>query len=164
MKQLRRHRSHRMIEPAPGIFINRKGRSFDALPSQPEPRVPLGASVPWDNGRGKRYWFVAASHQLTRPNRSTAVYFFNGTSTQLELQLEIGSEGIATLCVADVDMDGDQDLFIGSTSPYKRYPEPVSKSRMESTFCKSWLYMQLYFLTLREMVDRIWHLQPNGDL
>ena len=96
--------------------------------------------MPWDNGGGKRYWLVAASHRVTRPNRSSAVFFFNGTSTQPELQIEIGSEGIGTLCVADVDMDGDQDLFIGSTSPYKRYPEPVNSQiwlNQDGTLTKS---------------------------
>jgi hypothetical protein len=39
------------LNQAPGIFINRKGKNFEDLPSQPEQRVPLGASVPWDNGR-----------------------------------------------------------------------------------------------------------------
>ncbi len=128
------------LNQAPGIFINRKGKSFEALPSQAEQRAPLGASVPWDNGGGKRYWLVAASHRVTRPNRSSAVFFFNGTSTQPELQIEIGSEGIGTLCVADVDMDGDQDLFIGSTSPYKRYPEPVNSQiwlNQDGTLTKS---------------------------
>jgi hypothetical protein len=113
------------LNQAPGIFINREGKSFERLPSQPQQRDALGAVATWEDGRGNRFWLVAASHRLSTPKRSSAVSFFNGTSTQPELHLETGPEGIGTLCVADVDLDGDQDLFIGSTSVYGRYPEPA---------------------------------------
>ena len=111
------------LNQAPGIFINREGTSFERLPSKPEQRDAMGPAVPWNDGQGNRYWLVAASHRLTTPNQSSAVYLFNGKSTQPEQQLEIGLGGIGSLCVADVDLDGDQDLFIGSTSAYGRYPE-----------------------------------------
>ncbi|MDB4690176.1 hypothetical protein OAH23_07140 [Verrucomicrobia bacterium] len=125
----------------------------------------------------KKYWVAAASHRLTRPNRSSAVFFFNGTSTQPELQIDIGPDGIGALCVADIDMDGDQDLFVGSTSPYNRYPEPadsqiwlnqngtlkkvVNRVRFSKKLAMS---MRPYFLTLREMISRIWRLLQNGAL
>ena len=110
---------------SPGIFINREGKRFEALKSEPAQRDALGISVPWNNGQGKKYWVAAASHRLTHPERNSALYFFSGTSTQPELQIDIGPDGIGALCVADIDMDGDQDLFVGSTSPYNRYPEPA---------------------------------------
>jgi hypothetical protein len=114
------------LNQAPGIFINREGKSFEQLPSQAQQRDALGVVVPWDNGQGNRFWLVAASHRLTTPNRSSAVYLFNGKSTQPAQQLETGLAGIGALCVADVDSDGDQDLFIGATSAYGRYPAPAN--------------------------------------
>ncbi|MBT5926528.1 MAG: VCBS repeat-containing protein [Verrucomicrobia bacterium] len=110
----------------PGMFINQEGNAFKPLVSQPKQRDALGAATAWHDGLGQAYWLVAASHRLTDPKRTSAVLMFNGHSTEPHKILETDKGGIGSLSVADFDLDGDLDLFIGSTSAFGRYPEPAN--------------------------------------
>ncbi len=110
----------------PGIFINQKGLSFEPVQSKKQTGDALGSVVPWDDNKGNRYWLASASHRTSDPERSSAVHFYSASSTEPQHTLITGPAGIGTLCVADIDMDGDQDLFIGSTSVYGKHPEPAA--------------------------------------
>ncbi len=113
---------------SPAVFRNRRGREFQKMESLPPFPEGQGPVLGWNNGQGKRFWLAAASARLPRGNSKDgagAIHVYNVKNGELVDVLETGAENISALCAADVDEDGDLDLFVGGGQQSGRYPEPA---------------------------------------
>ena len=112
---------------SPAVFLNRQGKEFQKVESLPPLQQGQGPALGWNNGQGKRFWLAAASARSPHENSkspSSVIHIYSvKTGEQVDV-LETGAEEIGALCAADVDADGDLDLFVGGGQRPGRYPEP----------------------------------------
>lgn len=110
----------------PAIYMNQEGKSFQRKTPHPPTPDTQGVARGWNDGQGGRFWLVANSYRETDPKRQSVIQIFNGTSPTPVRDIEIGNVGISDLEVTDIDGDGDEDLFVATTSGWGRYPEAAN--------------------------------------
>jgi hypothetical protein len=123
------------------LFRNRDGRSFEAMPAtQGLPAEPEElAALWWDtsDGNGPSLVVAHSSWELPGPAQAAGMWLANTRSSPGDLELageatELPSTPAspAALAAADLDLDGDADLFVGGRAVPGRYPEPAASALM----------------------------------
>jgi len=109
-------------------FSNQQGRGFKKGIGAPVARGDQTAVVGWSDGQGHRLLLVATSNQEFTSDAKSELSVHALPQIDAPQTLTSGWASPGPLTTADVDGDGDLDLFLGGRFRPGRYPEPVAST------------------------------------